>query len=113
MRGGKLQTAARCFAEAADADPSLRNLTEAAATVAEIDPARARDYALAALETLQQAKAKGARIDTKTVAAVHHACGRAFLAAGQVASAREQADRAHALAPSDKTRTLLNSIKLA
>ncbi|MCA9697450.1 MAG: hypothetical protein KC431_07990 [Myxococcales bacterium] len=105
--------AAQAYADAADADPSLRNLSEAASANAEFDPVRARDYAMLALETLQQATSQGKQLEAQMVAGVHQSCARAFLAAGQLASAKEQAERAHALAPSKHTRTLLNSIKLA
>lgn len=113
LRLGRIDDAARLFTEAADADPSLRNLSEAAVVVAETDPQRARELALAALETLQSAPSLGVTIDDKTAARTHHACARAFLAAGQLHSAREQAERAHALVPTDQTRALLNTIKLA
>lgn len=109
---GRQQDAARLLAEAAEADPSLRNLTEATAAMAEVDPPRARELAMSALETLQQAQARGVALDDRTVANVHQSCAKAFLAVGQLASAKEQAERAYALAPTDKNRTLLNSIKL-
>jgi tetratricopeptide (TPR) repeat protein len=111
-KSGRPQDAARLFAEAADADPTLRNLSEAAAAMAEVDAPRARELAMSALEGLQQAQARKVALDDRTVAGVHQACARAFLSAGQIASAKEQAERAHALAPSNQTRTLLNSIKL-
>ena len=110
---GRLEDAARLFTEAAEADPSLRNLSEAAAVVAETDPQRAREFALGALEALQSAPSQGLTVDDKTSARTHQACARAFFAAGQLHSAREQAERAHALAPSEQTRALLNMIKLA
>lgn len=111
-KAGRPLDAARSFADAAEADPTLRNLSEATAAMAEVDPARARELAMTALEGLQQALARGVALDDHTVAGVHQACARAFLSAGQLASAREQAERAHTLAPSTQTRTLLNSIKL-
>ncbi|PRQ04027.1 DnaJ domain protein [Enhygromyxa salina] len=111
-KAGRVHEAARCLALAADADPSLRNLAEAAGAMAEVNAQRGRELAMAALESLQQAKARGSQLDERTVATVHQACARAFLAAGQHASAREQAERAHELSPSNQTRTLLNSIKL-
>lgn len=111
-KAGHPHDAARLFAEAAEADPSLRNLSEATATMAEVDPARARELAMTALENVQQAQAHGVALDVRGLAAVHQSCAKAFLAAGQLASAKEQAERAHALAPSNQTRTLLNSIKL-
>ncbi|HLT40092.1 MAG TPA: J domain-containing protein, partial [Enhygromyxa sp.] len=112
LESSRIHEAARFFAEAADADPSLRNLTEAAAAMAEVDPAQARSFAMTALETLAQARAQQLRLDDRTVANVHQACAKAFLAAGQVATAREQAERAHQLLGSKQTRALLNSIKL-
>jgi curved DNA-binding protein CbpA len=111
-KAGRSHDAARLFAEAAEADPTLRNLSDATAMMAEVDPTRARELAMTALESVQQAQAHRVALDDRSVAAVHHACAKAFLAAGQLASAKEQAERAHALAPTNQTRTLLNSIKL-
>jgi curved DNA-binding protein CbpA len=116
LAAGFAQAAAHHFAEAAEADPSLRNLAEAAGVMADFDPARARSFAMAALEALQQAQAQATSQrqthDPKLAAIVHQACARAFLAAGQVATAREQAERAHQLLNNKQTRALLNSIKL-
>ena len=111
-REGRRNEAARLLGQAADFDPTLRNLSAAASTVAEVSPERAREFAMSALEVLQQSKARGLQLDLDVVARVHRACAKAFLAAGQTASAREQAERAHAIAPSDQTLTLLNSTKL-
>jgi tetratricopeptide (TPR) repeat protein len=111
-KSGRHLDAARLFADAAEADPTLRNLAEATAAMAEVDAPRARELAMTALEGVQQALARGVALDDRTVAGVHQACARAFLSVGQLASAREQAERAHELAPSTQTRTLLNSIKL-
>ena len=99
-------------AEAADAEPSLRNLSQAAEVAAEVDPEQARAFATAALEALEQARASDPRVDDPTAASVHLACARTFLALGQVAVAREQAERANKLAPTNQVRALLNSIKL-
>jgi curved DNA-binding protein CbpA len=111
-KAGRPQDAARLFADAAEADPTLRNLSEATAAMADVEPPRARELAMTALEALQQAQARGVALEDRVVAAVHQACARAFLAVGQLASAKEQAERAHTLLPSTQTRTLLNSIKL-
>lgn len=111
-KSGRPHDAARLLAEAAEADPSLRNLSEAASAMADVDPPRARELALNALESVQQAQARGVALDDRTRANVHQSCAKAFLAVGQLASAKEQAERAYALVPSEKTRTLLNSIKL-
>ncbi|NVB42103.1 hypothetical protein G6O69_30045 [Pseudenhygromyxa sp. WMMC2535] len=111
-KAGHLREAARALAEAADADPSLANLTEAMLALCEVEPNRARGMAIMALEVLQQAGARGLVFSPGEAAAVHQACARAFLSAGQLASAKEQAERAHTLAPSSQTRTLLNAIKL-
>lgn len=113
LKMGRIDDAARLFTEAAEADPSLRNLSEAAAVVGDSDPQRAREFALAALEALQSAPSQGLAVDDRSAARTHQACARAFLAAGQLHSAREQAERAHALAPTEQTRALLNTIKLA
>lgn len=112
LAAGRVHEAAKHFAEAADAEPSLRNLSEAAAVVSEVDPAQARSFAMAALEALAQAQARGNTLDDRAVGNVHQACARAFLAAGQHATAREQAERAHQLLNNKHTRALLNSIKL-
>lgn len=111
-KAGRTLDAARLLAEAADAEPSLRNLSEATQAMAEVDPVRARDFAMHTLESLQQATARGEKLDEQAVSQVHQSCAKAFLAAGLLASAKEQAERAHAVAPSPQTRTLLNSIKL-
>jgi tetratricopeptide (TPR) repeat protein len=114
LHAGHTHEAARRFAEAAEADPSLRNLAEAAASMSEVDPAQAHSFAMAALEALLQAQAEDpTQVEARTASYVHQACARAFLAAGQLATAREQAERAHRLLPSNQTRALLNSIKLA
>ncbi|MFO7561682.1 MAG: J domain-containing protein [Enhygromyxa sp.] len=112
LEAGHLHDAARAFGEAAEADPSLRNLTQAAAVMAEVDPAQARSFAMTALEMLAQARARGDMLDERSEANLHQACAKAFLAAGQLASAREQAERAHKLLNNKQTRALLNSIKL-
>jgi curved DNA-binding protein CbpA len=113
QKAGRPQDAARLLAEAAEADPTLRNLAEATWAMADVDPVRGRELAMTSLETVQQAQARGVALDARQVAAIHQSCAKAFLAAGQLASAREQAERAHELAPTNQTRTLLNSIKLA
>ena len=112
LQAGDVHDAARHFGEAADAEPSLRNLSQAAEVAAEVDPERARAFATAALEALEQARASDPRVDDPTAASVHLACARTFLALGQVAVAREQAERADKLGPTSQVRALLNSIKL-
>ncbi|PRQ04023.1 J domain-containing protein [Enhygromyxa salina] len=111
-RASRPQDAAHHFARAAEVDPSLRNLAEAAAAVAEVNPTRAREFAISALETMQQAQARGVKLDDRTRGEAHLACATAFLAAEQTATAKEQAEQAHKLAPSQHTRALLNSLKL-
>ena len=111
-KGGRKQDAARLLAQAADSDPTLRNLSAAASAMAEVSPPRARELAMSALEVLSHSKARGLQLDPEIVARLHRSCAKAFLAAGQTASAREQAERAHAIAPSDQTLSLLNSTKL-
>ncbi len=113
LRSGQVREAGRCLADAAEADPNVRNLADAAAVHAEFNPERAREFAIAALEGLQQADAQGLAADPKERSRLLMGCAKAFRAAGQVASATEQARRAHALAPSEQTRALLNRLKLA
>jgi Arc/MetJ-type ribon-helix-helix transcriptional regulator len=110
---GRIAEAARCFAEAADAEASLRNATDAAAALGDREPQRARAFALLALEALANAQHRGESPDERTQVRTHLVCARAFLAAGQVHSARQQAERAHAIAPSEQTSALLNTINLA
>ena len=110
--GSRADEAARHFAAAADADPTLRHLGQAAGAMADIDADRARKYAMAALEAMQLSLSRGLPLEDEVVADVHEACARAFLSAGQHASAHDQARLAFELAPSKKRRTLLNSTKL-
>ncbi|KIG12584.1 Tetratricopeptide repeat protein [Enhygromyxa salina] len=111
-RAGRPQEAAHHLARAAEVHPSLRNLASAASAVAEVNPARAREFAITALEIMQQARAHGEQLEDQARGEAHLACATAFLAAGQTATAKEQAEEAHKLAPSQQTRALLNSLKL-
>lgn len=110
---GRNRDAARFFVEAANAEPTMQNLAEAAVVHADFDPETAHEFAMRALEALRRAKVQGVLIDDTTASQVHVSCARAFLAAGQMASAGEQAKLAHELAPTKQTRALLNSAKLA
>lgn len=109
---GNYADAARHFATAADADPTLRHLADAADAMADYDGARARKYAVAALNELDRAQSEGLPLDREVVARTHVASARAFASVGDAAKARHQAELAHALAPSKATQTLLNSIKV-
>lgn len=101
------------FLEAADADPTLEHLAHAADAVREQDPTRARNLAMEALRMLGEDEKGRAPLRPAVVADLRLMIGRAFLAAGQVQSAIEQARVVQRLRPGDpQARALLNSAKV-
>lgn len=101
------------FLEAAEADPSLEHLARAADAVREQDPARARNLAMEALRVLGEEEKGPLPPRPAVVADLRLMIGRAFLAAGQVQSAIEQARLVQRLRPGDpQARALLNSAKV-
>jgi curved DNA-binding protein CbpA len=111
---GRLAEAAHYFEEAADANPTPRNLAHTALASREQDPVKAREMALRALDALRAAEQEGDAPSGKEAGAIHAMCGYAFLAAGQTHSAKEQAAAAQVLlGDSDQVKALLASIKAA
>ena len=101
------------FLEAADADPTLEHVAHAADAVRMHDAGRARDLALHALRLLTEREQGGPPLRPGAVADLRLMIGRAFLAAGQAQSAREQARLVQKLRPGDPgARALLNSVKV-
>jgi len=99
--------------EAAEAHPTVLHLAWAAEAVGATDPVKARDFALQAMDRLagEPETVRTARKPSE-LAAVHVMLARAFVAAGQMHTAREQAKNAEALRPGDpEVKALLKSIK--
>ncbi|MCA9707517.1 MAG: J domain-containing protein [Myxococcales bacterium] len=110
---GHWNDAVPLFLEAAEADPSVEHLAHAADAVREQDPARGRDLAMGALRLLTEDEHSAAPLRPAVVADLRLMIGRAFLAAGQAQSAREQARLVQKLRPGDPgARALLNSAKV-
>lgn len=108
----RAEDAARCFATAADADPTLRHLAAAAGANAEIEIRLALKYAKLALEVLADSRAQRIPLEDEFVAHVHESCARAYLAAGELSEAHAQARLAHDIAPTDDRRALLKQSKV-
>jgi DnaJ domain len=111
---GQAGEAVALLVEAADAHGTAEHLAHAAEALGGKDPARTRKMALAALEALSadQAATPDKRRPTE-LARLHLLLARAFIAAGQLHTAREQVAIADRHRPGDaEIRTLLNSIKL-
>lgn len=101
------------FLEAADADPTLEHLAHAADAARDQDPTRARNMAMQALRMLGEQEKGSSPLRPSVVADLRLMIGRAFLAAGQVQSAVEQARLVQRLRPGDpQARALLNSAKV-
>jgi tetratricopeptide (TPR) repeat protein len=99
--------------EAAEAHPTVLHLAWAAEAVGATDPVKARDFALQAMDRLA-AEPETVRAARKPndLAAVHIMLARAFVAAGQMHTARDQAKIADTLRPGDpEVKALLKSIK--
>ncbi len=110
---GKTAESAHFFCEAADASPSTQNLAEAAGSIAESDPTRARAYALSALDAMEIEARSGGGLAGSAAGRVHLCCARAFWAAGQGHSAKAQLEAVLHLLPGDpEATTLLKSIKV-
>lgn len=110
---GHAAEAVPSFLEAADADPTLEHLAHAADAVREQDSTRARNMAMQALRMLGEDEKTSSPLRPGVVADLRLMIGRAFLAAGQVQSAIEQARLVQRLRPGDpQARALLNSAKV-
>lgn len=106
------EDAARYFATAAEADPTLRHLAAAAGTNAKVESRLALKYAKQALDVLADSQAQRIPLEDEFVAEVHESCARAYLSAGDKAKAHEQARLAHDIAPTDARRALLKQSKV-
>ncbi|MBK8720483.1 MAG: DnaJ domain-containing protein [Deltaproteobacteria bacterium] len=100
--------------EAAEAHGTLEHLAHAAEAIAPKDPGLARKFALGALEVLRAEQSAGATSRRPPeLARLHILLARAFQGAGQIHTAKEQAQVANKLRPNDpEIRALLNSLKL-
>ncbi len=115
---GKSEEATPLLVEAAEADPTAEHLAFAADAIKTRDNVRARDLALAALDALgkSEARANDDKTVTRRKAAklgqLHLMIGRAFLAAGQKQTAKQQALVAEKYCPDDpEVRALLKACK--
>lgn len=101
------------FLEAADADPTLEHLAHAADAVRDRDPGRARNLAIEALRLLTENERGGAPLKPHLAADLRMMIARAFLAAGQIESARQQILLVQSVRPKDpEARALLKSLKV-
>ncbi len=110
----RVAEAAHYYQEAAEANPTPRYLAHAALSLRLDDAPKAREMALRALDGLMAAQQMGSPLAERDAGNVHTMCGFVFLAAGQVHSAKEQAEAAQAkLGESDNLRNLQNALKAA
>ncbi|MCA9653268.1 MAG: J domain-containing protein [Myxococcales bacterium] len=101
------------FLEAAEADPTLEHLAHAADSVRQQDPAKARDLAIEALRKLTENERGPAPLRPGVVADLRLMIARAFLAAGQGESARQQVLLVQRVRPKDpEARALLKTLKV-
>ena len=112
LESGREEDAARYFATAADADPTLRHLAAAAGANAKVESRLSLKYAKLALDVLADSQAQRIPLEDEFVAEVHESCARAYLVAGDKAKANEQAQLAHDIAPTDNRRALLKQSKV-
>jgi hypothetical protein len=115
---GKTDDATPLLVEAAEADPTAEHLAFAADAIKTKDNVRARDLALAALDALGISEARAKKDETVTrrkaarLGQLHLMIGRAFLAAGQKQTAKQQALTAEKYCPDDlEVRALLKACK--
>lgn len=109
---GQVGEALPWLLEAAEASPTAEHLAHAAYWVREGDPNNARNLAMRALEALRIKQSSGAKLRPSDIAQLHVWIGHAFLAAGQVSSAKHQAEQATQLRPEDPdVRALLKACK--
>jgi curved DNA-binding protein CbpA len=112
---GQSAEALPLLVEAAEADPTAEYLAHAADGLRTVDVARARDFAIRALEALQQGLSDPTCTwDPAHVVRWRVLIGRAFLSAGQIQTAREQARLAAAMRPDDReVKALLGALARA
>lgn len=109
---GQVSEALPWLLEAAEAMPTAEHLAHAAFMVREGDPNMGRDLAMRALEALHTSSASGKKLRSSEASRLHVWIGHAFLAAGQVSTAKAQADAANQLRPDDPdVRALLKACK--
>ena len=117
---GKTEEATPLLVEAAEADPTAEHLAFAADAIRMHDKGRARDLAMSALDALQSSEARAKSEDEKKLkprkpaklGQLHLMIGRAFLAAGQKQTAKQQATLAQGYLPDDlEVRALLKACK--
>lgn len=109
---GQYSEALSWLLEAADAQPNAEHLAHAAFAVREGDPNMGRDLAMRALEALRSSEASGNKVRTAEAVRLHVWIAYAFLAAGQVSTARAQAEHVSKLRPDDPdVRALLKACK--
>lgn len=111
---GRPAEAAHYFLEAAETNPLPKHLAHAALFLREDDTVRAREMALRALDGMVAAEKTGNPLKDGEAGNVHAMCGYVFLSAGQLASAKEQADAAEIkLGETDNIKALKTLIKNA
>lgn len=109
---GQVADALPWLLEAAEAMPTAEHLAHAAFYVRQGDPSMARDLAMRALEALRATVAAGAKVRPSDAVRLHVWIGYAFLAAGQVSTAKHQVEQALQLKPEDAdVRALLKACK--
>ncbi len=109
---GQVAEALPWLLEAADAMPTAEHLAHAAFSVGQGDPNMARDLAMRALEALRSSEAAGDKRRPADAVRLHVWIGYAFLAAGQVSTAKHQVEQALALKSGDAdVRALLKACK--
>ncbi len=109
---GQVAEALPWLLEAADAMPTAEHLAHAAYLVRGEDATNARNLAMGALEAMRATEAGGTKFKPAVAVRLHLWIGHAFLAAGQVSTAKHQADLAAAARPDDpEVRALLKACK--
>lgn len=108
---GHTKEALPLLIDAARAHGKVEHLAVAAEAVRETDVSEARNFAMAALDAL--VKEKDTERTPPEIASIRVMLGRAFLAAGQTETAKQQALAAKELRPDDpEVRALLKSLKV-
>ncbi len=109
---GQVAEAIPWLLEAADAMPTAEHLAHAAYMVRAEDPTNARNLAMGALEAMRASEAGGTALKPSVSVRLHIWIGHAFLAAGQVSTATQQAQLAASMRPDDaEVRALLKACK--
>lgn len=110
-RDGRTREAAEAYGQAAEAHPSLGNLAEAIPRLLDVhEDQRAHELALKAVEILDGPN-EDVSLSQSERGQLRADCARAFLAVGDGARARTQAERAVDIMPTAETRALLSKAK--